>query len=436
MRARTKSYVGLVVVILLCLFPLVPWLMMKPLEMRFGSGIAWMASVGQTSALIGLAMFSVSLVLISRIPFLEPYFGGLDRIWQAHRHLGIVGFSLMLIHPLALAARFVPLSVSDAATFLLPSTSDLPKTLGIIALLLTMNIIGATLFAHWRYGVLLRTHKLLGIVFMLGVIHALLIPSDINSNPVLAAYSIGLAFCGMSAYLYRTVFARAIPRHHYVVKDVRLLSPHITQVTLNPVETPLSFTPGQFVFVSFKDRRVGSEVHPFSISSAPHERELRLTIKALGDWTRTVPQLANGVAVSVEGPFGGFTGAKAETTSEVWVAGGIGITPFLSRARALAQTGTTQHIDFYYTAQTRDELLFLPELLGIASRHPTMRVIPHVAKEEGLLTAVKMQETSGTLGARDIFVCGPPLMMRSIIRQCRELGVRSSRIHAEEFSML
>jgi len=202
------------------------------------------------------------------------------------------------------------------------------------------------------------------------------------------------------------------------------------------VGKPLAFTPGQFVFVSFKNANISREVHPFSISSGVHERELRLTIKSLGDWTNDVRHIAVGAAVDVEGPFGGFTEKRAMMDSEVWVAGGIGITPFLSRARSLAHAGTGKRIDFYYTTQTREELLFMQELAGVAKKHSNVRIIPHVSSEEGFLTASLIQQTSGALGTKDVFVCGPKGMMDSIIRQCKELGVPSSHIHAEEFSML
>jgi 3-ketosteroid 9alpha-monooxygenase subunit B len=118
------------------------------------------------------------------------------------------------------------------------------------------------------------------------------------------------------------------------------------------------------------------------------------------------------------------------------VAGGIGITPFLSRARALLAAGLTKTIDLYYTANTRDELLFLRELQLISQRFPGFRVVPHVSKESGFLNAATLQTQSGPLREKDVFVCGPPGMMQSIIRQCKDLGVRSSQIHAEEFSML
>ncbi len=431
-----KSQLGLVVVVVACLFPAIPWLTMKPLELRFGSMVAWMTSIGQLTALVGMAMFSVSLILIARFRILEPYFGGLDRIFQAHRHLGVLGFLFMLIHPLALAIRYVPVSVASAATFLLPTSSDVPKTLGIVALLLMMGLLFATLFAHWRYQILLKTHKVLGVAFMLGVMHALYIPSDISGNLVLAWYSGGLACLAVSAYLYRTIFARAIPKHHYMVKEVRALDHTVTEVVLTPVEVPLIFEPGQFVFVSFKDVSVSNEVHPFTISSAPHERELRLTIKALGDWTSEMPCLAVGAAATVEGPFGGFTASHATKKSEVWIAGGIGITPFLSRARSLTQMSIGRAVDLYYTANTRDEMLFLAELSTIAALCPELRIIPHVSKEQGFLTVAHIYEQSGNLANKDVFVCGPPPMMQSIIRQCKDLGVRSSQIHAEEFSML
>lgn len=432
----TRSHIGLVAVILLCLFPLVPWLLMKPLELRFGSFVMWATSIGQLTALLGFSMFSVSLILIARLKWLEPYFGGLDRIFQAHRHLGSLGFLLMLVHPLSLATAYIPVSVASAALFFLPSGSDIPKTLGIVGLLLMMGLIGATLFAHWRYQVLLQTHKFLGIAFMMGAVHAMFIPSDISNNPVLTIYCGALAVFALGAYLYRTLFSRAIPKHHFLVKDVRTLGAGVTEIVLTPVGAPLEFEPGQFVFVSFKNGGVSSEVHPFTISSAPHERELRLTIKALGDWTSELPCLALGANAYIEGPFGGFTEASARRDAEIWVAGGIGITPFLSRARALAYEGLSKPIDLYYTANVREEMLFLRELQLIAQRFPGFRVVPHASKELGFLNAAVLQQQSGRLVDKDVFVCGPPPMMQSLIRQCKDLGLRPSQIHAEEFSML
>lgn len=434
---RRNSYIGLIVVILLVLFPILPWLFMKPLELRFGSGAAIATSIGQLSALLGLAMFSISLILIARLPFLEKYFGGLDRIWQTHRHLGMLGFLLMLVHPLALAIRLVPVSVAEAALFLVPSFADMARTLGIVALLLMMGIIGATLFAHWRYQILLKTHRFLGLAFMFGVLHAFLIPSDISGNTVLAVYCGVLSFAGITAYLYRTVFARVVPKHSYTIIAVKKLHSTLTEVTLRPTEKPLTFKPGQFVFVSFADPALSKEVHPFSISSAPHEQDLRLTIKALGDWTAAVCDLGVGSKALIEGPFGGFTSEQAVTNKEVWVAGGIGITPFLSRARALAEGKDGQKmIDLYYTTNTRDELVFERELSELAMNFKNFRFFPHVSKEQGYLSASTIRQQSGQLTDRDVYVCGPAGMMKSIITQCKEAGVASSQIHAEEFAML
>lgn len=432
-----KAHIGLFVVILLCIFPLVPWIAMKSLDLRFGSYFSILTSIGQLSALIGTAMFSVSLVLISRLRPLEPYFGGLDRVFQAHRHLGTFGFLLLLIHPLTLAVRMIPLSLMSAGMFLVPTLDDIPKTLGIVALLVMMALLIITFFAVWKYQHLLFAHKFLGIGFMLGVLHGFLIPSDISNSTVLTLYIGALALFGTGAYAYRTLFKGAIPKHYFMVDEVRQLSESVVEIVLEPTGEPLDFLPGQFIFVSFNHTLVTNEPHPFSISSAPGERYLRITVKALGDFTRTLPQLTKGTAVTVEGPFGGFTQERVCKESEVWVAGGIGITPFLSRARALLTTERLgKCIDLYYSAATRKELLFLDELEQIARTVPGFTIIPHPADELSYLNAATLQEHSGPLQDKDIFICGPPPMMNSIIRQCKAFGVRSSQLHREEFSML
>jgi predicted ferric reductase len=431
-----KSHIGLVVIIALAVIPIVLWSLMEPLGQRFESNIAILTSIGQISALLGTAMFALSLMLISRLKLLEPYFGGLDRVFHAHRHLGGIGFMLILVHPLVLAARLVPISVSDAALYLLPSATDLPKTLGIISLLIMMALIVITFYFAWKYQHMLAAHKLLGIGFMLGALHGFLMPSDMGSNLILAIYMATLVLVGTGVYSYRTVFKQLVPKHHFMVKEVRRLADNVTEVTLEPTGDPLNFIPGQFIFVSFKNSQVSSEPHPFSISSSPQETNLRLTVKALGDFTSTLSNLEKGTAAVVEGAFGGFTEERSVAEAEVWIAGGIGVTPFLSRARALAASGDcSKIIDFFYTANTPEEMLFLEEFEALAKTCRNFRIHPHPSKSKGLLSAAVVAEAAGPLQKHDIFVCGPPRMMASLIDQCKSLGVKSSHIHREEFSM-
>ena len=105
-------------------------------------------------------------------------------------------------------------------------------------------------------------------------------------------------------------------------------------VALAPVRKPLSFTPGQFVFLALGGTG-GWERHPFSVSSAPSDPRLELTIKASGDYTRELyDQLQPGVPAKLAGPFGGFD-YRQGGHDQIWIAGGIGVTPFLSWIRSI-----------------------------------------------------------------------------------------------------
>lgn len=434
---QIKRKMGLVAVIILSLFPIVPWLFMKPLELRFGSFVTTTTSVGQLSALVGIVMFSLALLLIARLRILEPYFDGLDRMIKTHRYLGAIGFLLILIHPLALSFRLIPVSVSSAATFFLPTLTDMPKTLGIIALLLMMALLSVTMFAKVRYQILINTHRFLGVAFMLGALHSFQIPSDLSTSGILTVYIGFFVALGTIAYLYRVVFRVFIPKYYYVVQKVAALDHSVTEITMTPAGKHMLFKSGQFIYISFKNGNVSREAHPFSISSAPDAATLRITVKTLGDYTSTLPSLAVGATAVIEGPFGGFTGEHAKHDSEIWIAGGIGITPFLSRARQMQYSNAhPKPTDFYYTANTREEMLFLRELQNISRLHPSFRVIPYASNELGFLTPSAIQKHSGALHDKDIFMCGPPPMMKSLTVQCKELGVTSSQLHSEVFSML
>jgi predicted ferric reductase len=145
-----KNHIGMSVVVALTFFPLIPWLVMKPLELRFSDAFFTLTSIGQISGLLGVTLFSLTLILSARLHFMEEYFGGLDRVYRVHSYLGTIAFLLLLIHPLVLAIRLIPLSVVDAAKSLLLG-SDWAVNFGILSLLLMMSLLGITFYMKWRF---------------------------------------------------------------------------------------------------------------------------------------------------------------------------------------------------------------------------------------------------------------------------------------------
>lgn len=432
-----KGKIGLLTIIFVTSFPLVVWVFSAPLSPRFGDLFSILSSLGQLTAIVGTTLFSLALLLSARLWFLEEYFGGLDRMYNVHHTIGTLALLFLLVHPLLLAFRYAPTSLYLTATYLLPS-GDWPKNLGIIALVILMGLLGVTFYAKWRYQIRKFLHQILGIVFFIGALHAFLISGALSTMSLLKWSLMCFAILALSAYLYRTIFGRmTVSRYTYKVHAVHQLDETVTEVVMHSEGARMQYLPGQFLFVRFKHGGIERETHPFSISSAPSEPVLRITAKALGDFTKELRNLQVGATALVEGPFGSFTYLYGTNRNQIWIAGGIGITPFLNMARNLRMNPQSGHsIDFYYSTKTAEEMIFLKELTEIAQVYPGLRVIPYNADQYGFLTMDAVQKLSSEIMGKDIYVCGPPPMMHSLIAQCQAKGVPKHLIHSEEFKLL
>ena len=438
MNTRSKKgQLGIILIIFLTIIPLVFWFRLQPLSSRYGDSLTLFTSAGQLLGLIGMTLFAVTLILSARLSFLEDYFGGLDRMYNVHHNTGITAFLFLLAHPLFLAIPYLQSSALRAAEFLLPS-ANWPKNFGIFSLLLMMALLTITLYARWRYQLLRFLHQILGVTFFFGALHGLLMPSDISNSILLKWYMLSLSGFALCGYLYRTIFGAYLVKHFtYVVTGVQKLDETVTEIVMTPKSERMKYAPGQFLFISFKSPGIKHEVHPFSISSAPEENELKITVKALGDYTKTLPSILVGSTARIEGPFGRFSFTNSYTNSHIWIAGGIGITPFLNMARSLRSSTVTPYaIDFYYSTKTRAEMIFLNELTDISNAYPSLRIFPFPSDEKGFLSVDTITKASGDITAKDIYVCGPPPMMHSIVLGCKKLGIPNKLVHCEEFKLL
>lgn len=144
-------------------------------------------------------------------------------------------------------------------------------------------------------------------------------------------------------------------------------------------------------------------------------------------------ELEAGAIAIIEGPYGSFSHRRGVRRRQVWIAGGIGVTPFLSMARSLAQH-ELEALDLYYCVETATEAVFVDELRAIAARHAGFRVCLLSRDEVGFITAARIATEVADLVSRDVFVCGPPAMISSVRAQLIDNGVPAEQIHAEEFS--
>jgi predicted ferric reductase len=237
---------------------------------------------------------------------------------------------------------------------------------------------------------------------------------------------------GIIAWVYRVVWRDGWARGaRYTVASVDTSGP-ITTVEMSPVRRPLRHAPGRFVFVRI-GRGALAEPHPFTIASAPHEPRLRLHVKHLGDWSEGVAsRLSVGESVRVEGPYGRLELHPGDGRTTVWVAGGVGITPFLGASAELPAGCEPPHL--FYAVRSRAEAVGLEELEAAAAAG-RIRLHVHPSAENCRLCAADLEGTFGPAGLRDahVVMCGPDALVRDMTRAVRRLGAR--RVHVEAFDI-
>ncbi|MEI6494875.1 MAG: ferric reductase-like transmembrane domain-containing protein, partial [bacterium] len=341
-------------VCLINLIPLLLWLTMKPVGERVAGNFLIFKSLGQITALLGYSLMATVIFLTARLGLVEKKMCGLNRVFINHHRLGAWAFILLMVHPLALTISYLTFSTQAAATFLIPGVEVWPQTLGTIALGIMMILLFITFYLSWRYQVWKFSHRFLVLAFIVGTAHLAFIASDVSNSFALRVYMLILAGVAFIAYGYRLLVEfGGIGKYQYKVSSVRELAAGVREISLQSVGKTMAYQAGQFAFFSFKQDGLSAENHPFSLISVPEEPELKIIVKELGDFTRTLAQLKVGSLVAVEGPYGSFGQLDAKVggiqPKEIWIAGGIGITPFISLAKDLTKNGRSA--DLYYSVR-------------------------------------------------------------------------------------
>jgi predicted ferric reductase len=446
---------GPLALFVLCTIPVALWARSAPLDSRFTDEFRTLTSIAVVFAFAGTSAFALNLVLGARLRPVEWLFGGLDRMYGAHRVNGEIAFALLLGHVVLVLASRATISSGTAVDLLGPG-AGWTVFAGVLAFGAMIVGIVLTLFVRLGHEVFVYVQRSFGFVFLAACYHVFTTSGAKDDSRVLNYYMVGLATLGVAAFGYRSLFGNVLVRRRkYRVVAVNRLDEFVTEIVMEPLERPLTFVPGQFVFVNFRSlalsrdfhpfevsvrRRVFSvrageirnQFHPFSITSAPGEPTLRITVKAVGDYTRALRALEAGADAVVEGPYGSFSQRNVPNRRQIWMAGGIGVTPFLSMARSL-RDGDGPSVDFYYCVEREEEAHFLDELRDLAASRDDFDVVLVPRDTDGFLSAERVAREQPDLESADVLICGPPAMIDSLRAQLRDRGMPGERIHAEEF---
>ncbi len=390
------------------------------------------ARVTGTTMLGGIAflLMTFAVILSTRLSVLEDMFGGLDRMYQVHRVAGVFTALTALVHFFGVPKE-LPVGADSVAdpvvNALLPS-----MPLGMLGLIFLVIGLFMALNRKIRYSRWRPTHKVMGLVYVMIIGHFMTAPAiffeRFSASGLLLVAAAGIGVVALGYSLFGMNKRTAVP---FTIEAVNHLE-RATELVLAPDGAMLDFKPGQFAFVEIQGEG-WSEPHPFTLSSAPGEQKLRFTMKVLGDWTRKVrEELKTGGKVLVRGPYGRFDATQAGK-KQIWLAGGIGLTPFLSKIRAMKQ-GDARDIHLVYAAREASEAIFLEELKDRASAFGNVTLVP-LFSEEGNFARVDMmkQKLPDALDTYDFFMCGPKPMVDGIMGDLKKEGVPRARIHTEAF---
>jgi predicted ferric reductase len=381
-------------------------------------------TAGIVTGWAGCGLLLVSLLLMVRETRVARWLGGLERMYQWHHRTGVAAYVLLLAHPLLLAANGLADSPAAAWQSLTPMGQSWPVWSGWLALILLMAGLAVTFMRRMPYQVWRCLHAGLGAAVLIGLWHLILLGIDEPVLPILTVAALTLGWRAIRGDW-------GLGARPYIVDSACPIAKGTTEIALRPLASPVAAAPGQFVLAAFSDGpnyEGCNEFHPFSLSSIERDDVLRIGVKALGDCTRRMQSIRPGVSARVQGAFGEFlTGRPA--VSQLWVAGGIGVTPFLALLRAGGLTAPTALLYLY---RTEADAAFLPELRAIAAATPLLSL--RTAEFGGELPELeRLLPDARSLSGGECYLCGPPGLVAALKSALRRRGITARHIHFENF---
>jgi len=409
------------------------------------------------TAIIGLFAYvwlTYSFILMARPKFLDKAFG-MDTILKFHKNMSIISVTLALAHGLILTLVFSAQQNDKSAfdsgvlAFLFLILLMLMSGLFLIESFLTKvkgfrgirNKIGGHYNGH------LSIHNITIIAITILFAHLMLSNSTTYSRTLrmiyVAHYGIAFSFW----FYHKIIRTLSIKFHPYKITEIIKENNEIWALKFssnNGGEVP-NFKPGQYCYLTIKT--LGRESHPFSFISNPLQKDnFTLSIKNVGDYTSNIGKVNVGDIAYVDGPYGIFNHLGKNGAELVFIAGGMGIAPYLSMLHYIKETDKSRKISLIWGVRSRSDMIFSSELEQFKKDMPNLSVV-HIlshddswAEECGLIDREKLDKY-GSCESPDVeeqsksyFVCGPKPMTNLVLRTLKEMKVSKSNIYCEQFT--
>lgn len=369
-----------------------------------------------------LSAMALSFVLAARWKIVEKLLGGRDRTYIVHRWLGYASFVGLAVHWII---------AEDGAFELVPSVAGAAAELATFASTSILLLGALSALKHIPYHIWIWTHRLFGPLYILLVFHSFFSPSPIPTASLVWNVLWLISVLGIIAWFssLQRLFKPDLP---YKVISLEHKNNYL-DLRLKPLTKAHHWKAGQFANLT-PTKKGFEESHPFSIASAPHASgEMRFVIRELGDFSQALPKaLKQGDTVLVSKPAGSFKPkTKPYAKPQLWLAGGVGITPFLAALDAFNEH--SPQTTLLYCITNEASAIDLEKLREYEQHFTNFSLIVFDSSKgnrlntENFATHLPSKATQG-----DLFICGAPAL-KEIATQAWKKAKATGNIHHEYF---
>jgi len=364
----------------------------------------------------------MTFLLSTKQRLLVKFFGGLDQVYFWHRFLALMSLGFIFLHQttasddgLIILSRYLQLGLD------VEELGELSRNLFIF--LIVMALFSFLFkYEHFKY-----LHKLMIIPYGLGLYHGFASSwVDLLSFDALSIFMITTSLLGIFSSLYMLVFYQHVAfKYTGVITEVTHLNASMIDIKLT-FKKKYRFKAGQFTFIKLDDKKIMSGSHPFTISGS-EDNSIYFTIKKLGDGTKELYESAYvGMKMHVSKPFGHMT-FQTKKAAHVWIAGGIGVTPFISYLRSHQVLDKPAHL--YYAVKTFEDAVHVNLLNHYASIHKNFTFDIIDSQKQGRMSTDIMTINKDT----SVSMCGPKPMIDGFVKSIRKMD-KDIELHFEAFS--
>jgi predicted ferric reductase len=415
----------------------------------WGTGLT---AVGRLTGLVASDLLLIQVLLMARIPVVERVYGQ-DELARRHRLVGFWSVNLMVAHIVVVTVGYAVQARTNVVAEAWDLVVDYPGILlavagaGLLLMVAVTSIRKARRRLRYESWHLLHLYAYLGVGLALP--HQLWSGQEFLSSPVASLYWWSLWGAAVAAVL---VWRVALPLHRTLSHRIRVVdvvreSDHVVSVVMTGRRLDrLPVAAGQFLLWRFLGAPGWTRAHPYSLSAAPTADTLRITVKDLGDASRSLARVRVGTRVAVEGPYGRLHAGVRTRRKVLLLAGGIGITPLRGLLEALPQQ--PGDVTLVYRASHEGDLILKAEIEALAEargarvfyavgprvrgRHSWLPQAAAGTSDEDALRQLVPGLTDGE--GYDVFVCGADGWMDAAERALLAAGVPGDAIHLERFS--